>query len=99
MNPVEHPHGGGRQAAPSSAGFLGKLLRIIRMARIMRILRTVRFLAQLRIMTHMIVSSMMSLFWIFVILAALIYVFAIILTQGATEYLQQDAQPADHEDV
>jgi len=79
---------GGRQAAPSSAGFLGKLLRIIRVARIMRILRTVRFLSQLRIITFMIVSSTLHLVWIFVILAALIYVFAIILTQGATEHMQ-----------
>jgi len=79
---------GGKQAAPSSAGFLGKLLRIIRVARIMRILRTVRFLSQLRIITFMIVSSTLHLFWIFVILAALIYVFAIILTQGATEHMQ-----------
>lgn len=82
---------GGKQAAPSSAGFLGKLLRIIRVARIMRILRTVRFLSQLRIITFMIVSSTLHLFWIFVILAALIYVFAIILTQGATEHMQGSA--------
>eukprot|EP00409_Alexandrium_fundyense_P000988 CAMPEP_0185907888 /NCGR_PEP_ID=MMETSP0196C-20130402/7831_1 /TAXON_ID=2932 /ORGANISM="Alexandrium fundyense, Strain CCMP1719" /LENGTH=45 /DNA_ID= /DNA_START= /DNA_END= /DNA_ORIENTATION= len=36
----------------------------------------------------MILKSMLSLFWLFVLLLMLIYVFSILLTMGATEYLQ-----------
>lgn len=68
--------------------FVGKLGRVIRMFRIMRIIRTVRFLSQLRVMMHMIISSLQSLFWILVIMLGLIYIFAVVLTQGATDYLK-----------
>ncbi|CAK0841075.1 unnamed protein product [Prorocentrum cordatum] len=68
--------------------FMGKLGRAIRMFRIVRIIRTVRFLSQLRVMLHMIVSSLQSLFWILVIMLGLIYMFAVVLTQGAADYLK-----------
>mmetsp|Transcript_77107 Transcript_77107/g.204665 ORF Transcript_77107/g.204665 Transcript_77107/m.204665 type:complete len:291 (-) Transcript_77107:17-889(-) len=66
----------------------GRLLKVIRMFRILRLLRMVRFLSELRVMAHMIANSMMSLFWLFTLLLILIYVFAIILTQGATDFLK-----------
>jgi len=68
--------------------FIVKCLKILRMVRILRLVRTIRFFTKLRIMVLMIVSSCMSLFWLFVLLAVLLYVFAIFLCQGATEYRQ-----------
>jgi len=49
----------------------------------------VRFLSELRVMANMITDSMLSLFWLFTLLSMLIYVFAIVLTMGATEYLDE----------
>jgi len=82
-----------------SAASTGKILRMIRMVRIMRIIRALRFLGELRVMASMIVHSMMSLFWLFIILVTLIYVFAIILTQGSTSYLKASPEPANPEPV
>jgi len=60
----------------------GRLVKIIRMFRI------------LRVMAHMIANSLGSLFWLFTLLMILIYVFSIILTQGATEYLRTSSDAA-----
>jgi len=76
--------------------FVGKLGRVIRMFRIMRIIRTVRFLSQLRVMMYMIISSLQSLFWILVIMLGLIYIFAVVLTQGATDYLKESRDSPGH---
>jgi len=43
----------------------------------------------LRVMAMMIVSSLQSLLWLMVLLIMLLYVVAIVVTQGATEYLRQ----------
>jgi len=70
------------------------------MCRIVRILRVVRFVTQLRIMMIMIFGSMLQLFWLFCILVGLMYIFAIILTQGATSFLlpQGGTPPELHAD-
>merc|ERR1719235_585890 len=71
-----------------------------RMVKIIRIIRMVRFLTQIRIMVAMIVGSLMNLFWLAIILVCVMYVFAIILTQGATMWSKPDVgtPPLDHED-
>lgn len=63
-----------------------KLLKIFRLARILRVVRMVRFLQPLRIMTGLILGSMMQLLWLFILLLGVIYVFAVVLTQGASDY-------------
>jgi len=69
--------------------FMGKLARVMRLLRIVRIVRVVRKLAQLRVMLHMIISSMLSLFWVLVIMTGVIYMVSVVLTQGATDYLKE----------
>ena len=76
-----------------SAAGTGKLLKLIRMARIFRILRMIRFFTKFRVMVTMIAGSLNHLFWLFVLLVVLMYIFAIILTQGAIIWLQ--ANPLD----
>lgn len=78
---------GGAEDLPGPGASSGKILKMIRMARVMRVLRMVRFLGELRVMVRMIIQSTFSLFWLLVLLATLMYVFAILLTQGATTYL------------
>lgn len=67
-------------------GAVPKLLKVTRLARIMRIVRMVRFLQPLRIMTGLIWGSMMQLMWLFLLLFGVMYVFAVVLTQGASDY-------------
>ncbi|CAK0912133.1 unnamed protein product [Prorocentrum cordatum] len=69
-------------------GFMGNLGRAIRLLRIMRIFRVVRRLAQLRVMLYMIISSLQSCFWVLIIMVGVIYMVAIVVTQGATEFLR-----------
>merc|ERR1712113_1065585 len=73
-------------------------MKVARMARIARALRMIRFLSRIRIMAVMIVGSMISLFWLFVLLAGVMYVFAIILTNGATDWRKPESgePPEDH---
>eukprot|EP00927_Polykrikos_kofoidii_P031331 TRINITY_DN26967_c0_g1_i1.p1 TRINITY_DN26967_c0_g1~~TRINITY_DN26967_c0_g1_i1.p1 ORF type:complete len:725 (-),score=100.73 TRINITY_DN26967_c0_g1_i1:120-2081(-) len=75
---------------PSAGSSVGKIVKVARVARVMRILRMVRFLARVRIMVAMIVGSMTALFWLFVLIFSVMYVFAIILTQGATDWRKPD---------
>jgi len=63
-----------------------RLIRMARMARVIRIVRMVRFLTSIRTMAVMIWGSMLSLFWLFVLMAAVTYAFAIMLTTGATAW-------------
>lgn len=82
-----------KSASVADVGSSGRLLKIMRMFRILRLLRMVRFLSELRVMAHMIQHSLMSLFWLFSLLTILIYIFSIVLTQGATEFLKYDEDP------
>jgi len=72
----------------SQSASMAKVVKMLRIARLMRILRMVRFLAPIRIMATMIVGSMVSLLWLFILIFAVMYVFAIVLTQGATDSLR-----------
>jgi Ca2+-binding EF-hand superfamily protein len=71
-----------------SGAFFSKVGRVTRMLRILRIIRTVKFMSQIRILLRMIYGSLVTFFWVLVTLSGFIYVFAIVLTQGATDYLQ-----------
>lgn len=84
-----------------ASAFFFKAGRVIRMFRVIRVVRTVRFLSQLRVMLVMIMGTLQSLFWVMLILVGLLYCVSIILTQGATDYLNpSDNQvPADYEAV
>jgi len=57
------------------------------MARLIRVVRTVRFLSDLRVMANMILASFFSLFWVMVLLSTFLYMFAVVLTQAATDFL------------
>jgi len=70
--------------APNTS--IGKVMRLFRMARIMRIARLARFFVELRVMVVMILLSLRSLFWLGVLLSAMMYLLAICFTQGFSDY-------------
>merc|ERR1711957_1076660 len=83
---------GGANTLPGPGASLGKLLKMMRMARVMRLLRMIRFLSHIRVMVTMIIGSLRSLFWLFVLLAGIIYVFALLLTRGAADCLLESTE-------
>jgi len=77
-------------ALPGPGASMGKMLKLARMVRIARMIRMIRFLVKLRIMAVMIFGSMCSLFWLFLLVFLVMYIFAVVLTQGATDYFKPD---------
>eukprot|EP00928_Gymnodinium_smaydae_P096746 TRINITY_DN8608_c0_g1_i1.p1 TRINITY_DN8608_c0_g1~~TRINITY_DN8608_c0_g1_i1.p1 ORF type:complete len:625 (-),score=112.80 TRINITY_DN8608_c0_g1_i1:359-2170(-) len=73
-----------------NAAPMAKALKIARMARIFRIFRMCRFLTKIRLMAAMIVGTLSSLIWLFILCVGIMYVFAIIMTQGAADVIHTD---------
>ncbi|CAE7657524.1 Scn3a [Symbiodinium sp. CCMP2456] len=72
-----------------------RMVRIIRASRLLRILRTVwviRFIGALRTLVASLVDTLRSLFWALLLLFLIIYVFGILFTDIALEYVQENYQ-------
>eukprot|EP00928_Gymnodinium_smaydae_P038545 TRINITY_DN2656_c0_g1_i1.p1 TRINITY_DN2656_c0_g1~~TRINITY_DN2656_c0_g1_i1.p1 ORF type:complete len:544 (-),score=117.86 TRINITY_DN2656_c0_g1_i1:105-1736(-) len=76
-----------------------KLLRILRGARVVRVVRLLRMFTDLQVMVGMIINSMRSLFWILVLLFSIMYVFGIVFTQGAIDFLYVDGYDESQQDL
>jgi len=74
----------------SSAGdvLFVRVLRIVRLAKILRMVRVLKFFRELRHMLFSIAGAMRSLFWCFVMIALIIYVFALIFLQASVHLMQ-----------
>jgi len=64
-----------------------RALKILRVFRLTRMLGAVRCIRALRMMVASIVCSLISLMWAFVLLAFLLYLFAIFIMQGMESYI------------
>jgi len=64
-----------------------RMLRITRFVRTLRIPRVIRFITALRTLIYSIVATLKSLVWALVLLAMIIYVFAIVFTQSTTDHV------------
>lgn len=64
-----------------------RLIRIMRLLRVVRIIRVLKFFRELRMMLNSIFGCFKSLVWSVLIMAMMFYVFGIVLTQAATNYL------------
>jgi len=75
-----------------------RILRIFRTIRVMRVIRVIRIFRELRLMVASIISALASLIWAFILLAVLIYLFAILFLQGVTSHFEEfgihDPDPA-----
>jgi len=70
---------------------LGQGMKTLKMLRIIRVFRVFRFFKELSLLALMIADSMKSLIWALLMLAIIIYVFAIFFTEAATDYIRQHA--------
>lgn len=76
-----------------------RVLRLLRIVRVVRVIRVIRFFREFRMMVLSILGSMRSLVWVVVLLMLTIYIFAIILTQAATGFRADEANPAEEREA
>eukprot|EP00747_Dinoflagellata_sp_TGD_P208038 gnl/TRDRNA2_/TRDRNA2_81561_c0_seq1.p1 gnl/TRDRNA2_/TRDRNA2_81561_c0~~gnl/TRDRNA2_/TRDRNA2_81561_c0_seq1.p1 ORF type:complete len:632 (+),score=121.38 gnl/TRDRNA2_/TRDRNA2_81561_c0_seq1:58-1953(+) len=72
-------------------------LRVMKLAKLLRMARVLRVFKDLRLMIECIAGSLLSLFWCFVMLAFVLYVFALIFLQGFTLLMQESDQVSQSE--
>eukprot|EP00929_Paragymnodinium_shiwhaense_P087513 TRINITY_DN47673_c0_g1_i1.p1 TRINITY_DN47673_c0_g1~~TRINITY_DN47673_c0_g1_i1.p1 ORF type:complete len:975 (+),score=238.62 TRINITY_DN47673_c0_g1_i1:122-3046(+) len=65
-----------------------RLIRFVRIVKVIRIIRIMRFFRSLRILIASIFGTLRSLTWAILLLLIIMYLFAIIFTQAATEEFQ-----------
>lgn len=73
----------------SNIGFM-RLLRLLKLARIFRSLRSFRFFKSLATLLDSFQKSLIALFWSFVMIAFVLYLFALIFMQGLLECVEND---------
>lgn len=69
-----------------------RIVRLFKLGKVFRLLRALRFARELRVMVLSILGSAAALFWSFVMLALILYVFALLFVQTMVAYA------IDHED-
>lgn len=72
-------------AIPGSSFAYARTVRILRTARVFRVVRIMKFFRPLRILVHSVVNTMRSLMWTLVLLAMIIYSFAIMFTMACSQ--------------
>lgn len=63
-----------------------RIIRVTRLMRLFRIGRIVKFIRSLRLLVYSILSTLKTVFWAMLLLAIIIYVFAILFTQAVSDY-------------
>jgi len=76
-----------------------RVLRIARIFRIFRVARIVRFVRALRALIYSILCTIKSVMWAMLLLAIIIYVFALVFTQAVSEYIVINSIEYDGEDI
>merc|ERR1712232_1498853 len=77
-----------------------RMLKLLKLGKIFRMLRALRFLRELRVMVQSLVGSCASMFWSFVMMALILYLFALVfISQLGTFLAAETATDADAVDV
>ena len=80
------------EVALTSYSFEVKYIRVLRLCRVIRTLRVARLIplfGKLRALINALLSSLASLVWAMGVLVFLMFLFAVIFMQGATQYIDQ----------
>lgn len=64
-----------------------RIMRITRIMKVMRLMRVFRFIMAFRTLIASISDTLKSLFWALMLLAVIVYVFAVLFTQAVNDYL------------
>lgn len=76
-----------------------RLMRVLRMVRIVRLLRILRVISELRTIVVSVMGCMRSLFWTIVLLALIIYILSVYITQLVNEADLDNPGDADQKDL
>jgi len=78
-------------SASEASTSIGSAIKVVKIVRIVRVFRVFRFFKELSLLALMILDSMKSLMWALFMLAIILYCFAILFTQFATDYIKSSA--------
>jgi len=70
-----------------------RIMRITRIMKVMRLMRVFRFILAFRTLIASISDTLKSLFWALMLLAVIVYVFAVLFTQAVNDYIQDPNSP------
>jgi len=70
-----------------------RVIRMLRLTRILRVVRLVRFFENLRKMVFALLNSLLSLFWLALLLSLVLFIFAVGFMQGIQQFLQDEDDP------
>jgi len=75
-----------------------RLIRLVKLVKILRLFKAVRFLRELRVIMVSIMNCLSALFWAFVMLALILYIFALFFVQNTSGYLvaEEGNIPEEH---
>ncbi|CAE7670084.1 Scn11a [Symbiodinium pilosum] len=65
-----------------------RLLRVGKLVRVVRVFRVVKFFRSLRTLVQSLLGTMKALFWAMLLLALIIYIFAIVFTDAVIDHVQ-----------
>lgn len=77
----------GKQAVGVSNVRIVRIIRITRLIRIFRVARIVKLIRALRVLVYQIIGTLRSVLWAMVLLMIIIYVFAMVFAQAASEHV------------
>ena len=93
MQAVADGEGGVQAIAGVSSLKAFRIIRITRVVRTVRLIRLFRFVLALRTLITSIFSTLKSLFWALILLALIVYVFAVLFAQAVDERVRDPAAP------
>ena len=76
-----------------------RVLRMTRLTRIFRVIRVVRFFRSLRTLVFSIANTLKSLFWAMLLLALIMYIFAILFTDIVNNHMLENEGSVNNEDL
>jgi len=85
------PSGSGTASKANAA----RIFRLFRFVRVLRIVRVIKSFQSLRLLAFSIIESIASLMWCFIVVVVVIYLFAIFILSGVTEYYRALPDGAD----
>jgi membrane protein implicated in regulation of membrane protease activity len=69
-----------------------RILRIAKLTRLLRALKAVKFLDQLRLMLELCMMSLISCFWVLLMIFFIVFVFSLVFSEGVVRHLQDSPQ-------
>ena len=77
------------EGSPTASLSFLRMMRMMKIVKVLRLLRTLRYFNDLRLMMDCVVGSVVALFWCLVMIAFVLYIFAILMMQLLMMYMKE----------